>query len=283
MRILIVGCGYVGQQVAAELADRGHQVVGWVSSEDGARGVVEAGAEVVIGDATEARSWQGMKRGWDAVVFTASTSGGDEEKYQRIHGRALGFGLEAAEGRPFVYTSSTSVYGQRDGSWVNEESETVPEAATSRVLVGAERAVLGQGGVVLRLGGIYGPGRLVYYRRLREGTAVVSEEGGRWVNQVHRDDAAGAVVWALEQGRSGEVFNVVDDEPVRLGDLYRWLCGVTGLPLPQVGREAGPGKRGRTNKRVSNARIASAGWRPRWRTFREGYGRLLSVEGEAGR
>lgn len=275
MRVLIVGCGYVGQQVARRLTSESCQVFGWVASPDSARQVAEVGAIPILGDAADPDTWLNGRQGWDAVVFTASTSGGGVEQYRRIHREALALALRAADGCPFIYTSSTSVYGQTDGSWVDEASVTEPVAATSRVLLEAEHEVLKASGVVLRLSGIYGPGRAVYLRKLREGTAVLTEGGTRWINQIHRDDAAAAIVWALQTGRRREIFNGTDDEPVRLADLYHWLCARTGLPLPSHAPSLGTTKRGVTNKRVSNARIAAAGWRPGYPTFREGYATLL--------
>ncbi|GAB4239861.1 MAG: SDR family oxidoreductase [Candidatus Methylacidiphilales bacterium] len=275
MRVLIVGCGYVGQQVARRLSSESCQVFGWVASPDSARDVAEVGAIPMVGDAADPQAWSGCSRGWDAVVFTASTSGGGVEQYRRIHREALALALRASDGRPFIYTSSTSVYGQTDGSWVDEESVTEPVAATSRVLLEAEHEVLASGGVVLRLSGIYGPGRAVYLGKLMEGTAALADGGIRWVNQIHRDDAAAAIVWAVQTGRSREIFNVTDDEPVRLADLYHWLCVRTGLPFPSIAPGPAAGRRGLTNKRVSNARIGAAGWRPRHPTFREGYATLL--------
>ncbi len=276
MRILIVGCGYVGQQVAALLRGDGHEVDGWVATSESVPAVSETGANPIVADAADPAAWAGRNGPWDAIVFSVSTSGGGEEHYRRVHGEALRLALGAAVGKPFIYTSSTSVYGQADGSWVDEESLAEPTVATSRVLLAAEREVLSAGGLVLRLSGIYGPGRAIYLRKLIEGTAVMDGGEGRWINQVHRDDAAAAIVWALLHGRSREILNVTDDEPVRLGELYRWLCGQMRLPMPLEVPGVTGRKRGRTHKRVSNARIAAAGWRPIYPTFREGYGALLA-------
>lgn len=276
MRCLIIGCGYVGLRTAQDLIQQGHAVTGWVRSYRSAEAVEAVGASVYCADASEPAAWKEVGGSWDVIFFTASTSGGGESDYRAIHDVALGQAIAHAGSALLLYTSSTSVYGQTDESWVDEEASTELASATARILVEAEQRVLAKRGVVLRLAGIYGPGRALYLRKLREGQAEMPGGGLRWVNQIHRDDAAKALIWALKNRPQGQVFNVCDNEPVRLADLYAWLCQKTGLPLPPSVLEPLSRKRGLTNKRVSNRRLRWAGWSPIYPTFREGYGSILA-------
>jgi nucleoside-diphosphate-sugar epimerase len=169
-----------------------------------------------------------------------------------------------------LFTSSTSVYAQRDGSWVTEESETKPTGETSQILLETEGLVLANGGIVARLAGIYGPGRSVLLTRLLESTAIIDAENDRFVNQVHRDDIAAALFLLLnrEAERAG-IYNVVDDQPMLQSECYRWLAHRLNRPLPPIGKSKQQRKRGESNKRVSNAKLRRFGWTPQYRTFAE--------------
>jgi len=175
-----------------------------------------------------------------------------------------------------IFVSSTSVYGQRDGSWVDESSPTEPAAETSRVLVETEREALGAGAIVLRAAGIYGPGRAALFEKFRRGEAVIEGEGLRWLNQIHRSDLIAALVHLLDAGVPGEIYNAADDEPVRLRDFYAWCSEKLGKPMPPHGPVDPKRKRGLTDKRVSNRKLRAAGWAPQFRTFREGLADRLS-------
>ncbi len=109
--------------------------------------------------------------------------------------------LAATEPRLLIFTGSTSVYAQVDGTWVNETSETKPDRETGRILLEAERIALASGGFVARLSGLYGPGRSVLMRRFLSGEAMIEGDGLRWINQIHRDDAARAIVHLAYQAR----------------------------------------------------------------------------------
>src|SRR5207244_7690200 len=149
----------------------------------------------------------------DAVVHCASASGGDAEMYRRVYLDGARNLRETFPGSKLLFTSSTSVYAQRDGSWVTEESETKPMRETSRILLETERLVLASGGIVARLAGIYGPGRSALLNKFLNGTATINPENDRFVNQVHRDDMASAILLLLNRAAEGaQICNVVDDQ-----------------------------------------------------------------------
>jgi nucleoside-diphosphate-sugar epimerase len=159
-----------------------------------------------------------------------------------------------------LLTSSTSVYAQRDGSWVSEESETKPDRDTGQVLLETEKLVLERRGTVARLAGIYGPGRSALLSKFLAGTATVDWENDRFVNQVHRDDIASAICFLLtRETQQTRIYNVVDDQPMLQSECYRWLAQRLDRPLPPIGKSTGQRKRGNSNKRVGNAK-PGLGW-----------------------
>jgi len=169
-----------------------------------------------------------------------------------------------------IFTSSTSVYAQRDGSWVTEKSETKPARETGRILLETEQLVLAQGGVVARLAGIYGPGRSALLSKFLAGEAIIDPENDRFLNQIHRDDIAAALFLLVNRpSPAREIYNVVDDQPILQSECYRWLAAKLNRPIPPMGRSTAAPKRGASNKRVSNARLRHLGWIPRYPTFAE--------------
>lgn len=283
MRVLIVGCGYVGLELGRQWAASGAEVAGVCRSPESAAGLVASGLRAITGDITAAEDVGRWPGGWDVVVNAVSSSRGGPEVYRDVYlagTRHLAGWLRRTGVGRYVHLSSTSVYGQTDGGWVDETSATEPGSATSRILVDTEAWLLsafaedGFPVQILRVAGIYGPGRGFALQQLLKGEARIQGDGLRWVNMVHRDDVASAVRAVAERGGVGRVYNVVDDEPVAQGEFVTWLAGSHGLPVPPVATEAenAARKRGLTHKRVSNRRLRTeTGWEPRYPTFREGY------------
>jgi nucleoside-diphosphate-sugar epimerase len=284
MRVLIVGCGYVGLPLGAELVRQGHEVFG-ARRRPAAEGALKsAGIQPVYADVTLPATLAALPGPFDWVVnLVASSRGGGAEDYRQVYlqgTRHLVDWLTGAPPRKFVYTSSTGVYGQDDGSPVKETSATAPGVETARVLVETEQLLLaaarerGLPAVILRVAGIYGPDRGHLFQRYLQGEAVIPGRGDRCLNMVHRDDLVGILVAALKAGRAGEVYNAVDDEPVTQLVFFRWLSETLGRELPPFGppdTEADR-KRGLTNKRVSNRKLKmELGYRFVHPTFRQGY------------
>lgn len=274
---LVLGCGYVGRELALGLARDGWGVTGWVRTESSAEALRAEGLRMIAADAADAASWTGVPRAFSMAILCAATRGGTVEDYRHVYLEGmLRMASHMAKGARLVFTSSTSVYGQDDGSWVHEDSSAEPDTETARVLLDAERVCLDAGGAVARVAGIYGPGRSGPLRLLRSGDPRIDPGGGRWMNQVHRDDVASALRFLGERGMAG-IFNVSDDRPVRQGDFYGWLAARLGLPRPREGPDA-PSRRGFTNKRVANRKIRAFGWEPRYPSFEEGYADMLTRE-----
>jgi nucleoside-diphosphate-sugar epimerase len=288
MRVLIVGPGYVGLELGRQLVGRGHKVSGLRRGGDAAGEMRAAGMKPVVGDITVPASLGEWSPGYDWVVNCVSSSHGGADDYRRVYLQGARHLLDRLAKTPpvrFVYTSSTGVYGQNDGSLVDETSPTEPPAETSRVLVEAEQAYLAAArklnfpAVVLRVAGIYGPGRSWYLRQFLAGEARIEGEGRRALNMIHRDDVAGCIIAALERGRPGEIYNAVDDEPVAQCDFLSWLAERLGRAVPGRVPESTDSlrKRGVTNKRVSNRKLKTElGYSFRYPTFREGYEREIT-------
>jgi nucleoside-diphosphate-sugar epimerase len=204
------------------------------------------------------------------MIHCASSRGGDAETYRRIYLDGAQNLIERFPGAKLLFTSSTSVYAQRDGSWVTEQSETKPMRETGRILLEAERLVLDRGGIVARLSGIYGPGRSALLSKFLGGAAVIDPQEDRFVNQVHRDDIAAALFLLVNQEERGaQIYNVVDDQPILQSECYCWFAQRLNRPAPAIGKAKAPRKRGDSNKRVSNAKLRGSGWTPQYPTFAE--------------
>ena len=288
MRVLIVGCGYVGLPLGAELVRRGHEVFGLRRSAAGE--LKAAGICPLVADIAQPESLAKLSRDFDWVVNCVASGGGGADDYRKIYlegNRNLISWLVDSPPRKFVYTSSTSVYGQNDGSVVTEESPAEPTEETAKVLVEAEKMLLAEGGsrgrtphqqfptVILRVAGIYGPGRGHWFRQFLRGEARIEGDGSRWLNMIHRDDLVGCIIAALEHGKPGEIYNAADDEPVTQLEFFEWLAAELKRPLPPkvpVSAEIGR-KRGSTNKRVSNAKLRTElKYEFQFPDFRAGYG-----------
>jgi len=283
MRVLIVGCGYVGLPLAATLAKEGHEVTGMCRTNSAENELRAAGIKPHITDITQGEVLAKLPIAYDWVVNCVSSSHGGVEEYRRVYlqgMRNLVEWLAAAPPRKFVYTSSTSVYGQTDGSIVTESSAAEPAAETAQILVEAENVLLaaaqqkGFPAVILRVAGIYGPERGHWFKQYLRGEAVIEGKGERILNMIHRDDVVGAIIVALQSGRPGEIYNAVDDEPVTQIDFFQWLSTRLKRSLPPSATEhpESARKRAGTNKRVSNLKLKTElGYRFKYPDFRQGY------------
>ncbi len=279
-RILIAGCGYLGQAIADLFHNAGWEVEGWTMSTESA--VVLSGKPypVTAVDISNTGEVSARPGDFDAVIPCASTRGGDVDLYRQVYLNGVRSLLGRFPESVMLFTSSTSVYAQTDGEWATEESAAEPKHETGKILREAEQLVLHHDGIVVRLAGIYGPGRSYLLRRFLSGEAIIDSRQDRFVNQIHRDDAAAALFFLLDRqprnnrgsrsrskSPAGQIYNVVDDQPILQSDCYRWLAAKLNRPVPPTGKSTSNRKRGRSNKRVSNAKLRGLGWSPRYPTF----------------
>ena len=285
--MLIAGCGYVGTALGQELSRRGHEVFGLRRRPQG----LPPGIRGVAADLEEPGSLEALPRGIEALVYSASAAGFSDAAYRAAYVDGLRNLLDTILRRSeilrrAVFTSSTAVYGQAAGEWVDEDSPAEPAGFSGACLLEGE-ALLRHGpfpGTVLRLGGIYGPGRTRLVESVRDGSAVCRE--GLYTNRIHRDDAAGAIAHLLALEEAEPVYLGVDEEPAEECAVLRWIAEQIGAPPP---RHEGPGAasaraggRPRGSKRCRSERLRGSGYRFRHPSYREGYGALLRELGLVG-
>ncbi|MEX2528326.1 MAG: SDR family oxidoreductase [Gemmatimonadota bacterium] len=281
-QVLIAGCGYVGSQAALFLLEEDRDVVGLRRNVAAIPpSIPRISADLVSGTGLDA-----VPEDVDQLLYAASPGDRSEEAYQQAYldGPARLRELFRARDqviRRAVLLSSTGVYGDAEGAWVDEETPPRPDTITGQVLDEAEMAFLEkwQGiGVVLRLGGIYGPGRTRLLEMVRSGRARCPEGDTVYSNRIHRDDAARASVFLLDHPTASGVYLGVDEEPADLCSLYRWMASELGVPAPTPGGI----ERTRSNKRCSGARLRRLGFSYSFPTFRQGYSELLPAGGDDG-
>jgi nucleoside-diphosphate-sugar epimerase len=283
MRVLIIGCGYIGLPLGAELVRQGHEVFGVRRSAAAEKELRAAGIKPLSADVTKPETLSGLPAPFDWVVNCVSSGGGEAEDYRQVYlqgTRHLVEWLAAVPVKKFIYTSSTSVYGQNDGSLIKETSPAEPQAETAQVLVATEKVLLDAArekkfpAVILRVAGIYGPDRGHAFKQYLNNEARIEGKGERLLNMIHQEDVVGCIIAALKNGRPGEIYNTVDDEPVSQFNFFQWLAGTLGKWPPPAGPEESDAvrKRGVTSKKVSNRRLKmELGYQFKYPTFRQGY------------
>ena len=279
-RVLIAGCGYVGGALAGTMAADGHEV--WAMRRNPA--ALPPGVHLLAADLRDPASLESLPAGLDYVAYTATADASTDEAYRAAYvdgPRNLLAALARQGQRPrrIAFTSSTSVYAQQHGEWVDEDSPTEPASFSGRRMLEGERVFLDGpfSATALRLGGIYGPGRASLLEKVRSGDGC--SPGPSWSNRIHRDDAAGALrhVFVLED--AAPVYLCVDREPADLCEIQRWLARRLGAPEPGVSSDAtDTRKRTRSNKRCSSARLAASGYAFLYPTFREGFEAIVADE-----
>jgi nucleoside-diphosphate-sugar epimerase len=289
MRVLIVGSGYVGFKLASDLARHGHEVLGVTRTSYHAPLLNAAGIVPLSADVSVPESCANLPRDCDWVVLCVSTRGGGVSEYERTYLQSARNLLQCMAKIPpakFVFTSSTSVYGQTDGSMVDESSPANPLAPSAQVLLQTETLLCSAAvehdfpAVVLRVGAIYGPQRTHWIERIQKGLGELDLCSNRLMNMIHRDDVAGAIVAALKRGKPGEIYNAVDDAPVRQADLLQWLSCKLHKPCEPVGHSltSFDSPRLLTSKAVSNRKLKlELGYTFKFPTFREGYLSILNA------
>jgi nucleoside-diphosphate-sugar epimerase len=277
--VAVVGCGDVGSVLAAELAAAGHRVIGV------RRRAVELPQpiETVRADVTVSRSLEVLPDGLDLVVYLVAADRRDPEAYRAAYVDGVANVLAAAAARAapscrFVFASSTAVYGQTGGEWVDEDSPTEPPDFRGALLLEGEALVHAAPprGVVVRLAGIYGPGRTRLIDAVRAGRASASPNRPEYTNRIHRDDCAGAIAHVAGLPEPDGVYLGVDDRPAPRDEVLGWLAAELDAPAEPVDADDGPSEDRRSNKRCSNARLRASGYELRFPTYVEGYRAVLA-------
>lgn len=259
MKLLLIGYGYLGQAITHQFRENGWDVTAVTLS--GGEGSISCD----IGNSNDVEKLPSA----DFIIHCAASGRGGADAYQLVYVDGCRNLVEKFPGTPLLFTSSTSVYAQTDGALVTEQSPTIPDRDTGRLLLEAEQVTLAAGGLVTRLSGIYGPGRSVILKKFLNSEAVIEEDGRRFLNQIHRDDAASAI-FSLATSNSRlccEIFNLSDSAPLTQLACYQKLSELFSRPLPPSGPRDLNRKRGWTHKQVSNEKLRATGWQPVFASF----------------
>ncbi|HKR77394.1 MAG TPA: SDR family oxidoreductase [Rhodanobacter sp.] len=274
-RILLAGCGDLGLRVAPRLLAQGHEV--WALRRrpppEDVPGLRWLGA-----DLTAPHSLGNLPAGITRLVYLPAPDARDKAAYRALFVDGLHQLLEALDSsalKQVLLVSSSAVYGEHDGDRVDEDTPPAPLGFNGTLLLEAEQWLAAQAvpATVLRLAGLYGPGRLQLVERLRAGAQRVPREVPHWANRIHVDDAAAAIVHLLSLSAPQPLYLGVDDTPLPLDELYDFLAHLVDAPLPAEG----PAPAGVGSKRLSNARLRASGWAPQWPDARDGYAALLDT------
>ncbi len=274
MRVLILGCGYVGTALGLRLAHAGYEVFGARRRPEQLPAVLNPQRV----DTVSKSGFANLPADVEHVFYMASADRSDDAAYQRAYVTGLENTFEALQGsgvQRFCFLSSTAVYGQQDGSLVDERSPTDPTNFRGTRMLDAEQLVLQASfeGIIARSAGIYGPGRTRLVDRVRAGNRRIASGSDRFTNRIHRDDLAAALAHLIAMKNPDPVYICSDHEPALKSEVVAWLADRLGIPA--VRGTAAPTVRG--NKRCSSALLRGTGFTFRYPTYREGYAALLST------
>lgn len=287
-RILIAGCGDIGTELGITLGAAGHEVWGLKRS----RSALPAPMQVLSADLSIPSTLSTLPPHLDAVVYSAAAASYSAADYQSAYVDGVRNLLEALRHarqnlQKLLLVSSTSVYAQRDGEWVDEETPALADGFAGRNLRYGEQLVWDSvwPATVVRFGGIYGAGRTRLIESVCHGTAQLSAGNPTYTNRIHRDDCVRVLAHLLEQEQLERLYVAVDDAPAPLDEVLCWIADALGVSHPprlaqpaiKPGAETrrDPATRLRSSKRCRNTRLRSSGFQFRYPSYREGYAALL--------
>ena len=272
-RVLLIGCGDLGQRVARRFLARGDLVYALRRHPP----ADDSGIQWLQGDITRADTLPALPAGITRLIHVPAPGSRDADVYRGVFVDGLRNVLDALDTtqlKRVVFVSSSAVYGEHHGDWVDEDTPPAPQGFNGRVLLEAEAALAARGlsSTSIRLAGLYGPGRLQLIERLRSGAAGAPRQPEHWANRMHIDDAASAVFHLALLPEVAPVYVGCDDTPLPLHVLYAELASMAGAPEP---RDA-PAPANVGSKKLSNARLRASGFTLQWPDSRQGYAALLN-------
>ncbi|MCP3979604.1 MAG: NAD-dependent epimerase/dehydratase family protein [bacterium] len=281
MEVVVAGYGWLGRALGRGLVERGHRVIA-VRRSRLEPDADEADVRHVRLDLSVPGAWRALPPAPHAIVACQAADERSVEGYERAYLRVNEVLREYARQRDverFVYTGSTGVFGCTDGRDVDEQSAIDVDGGTAGILAQAEDLVLGNQdegprGNVVRLSGLYGPGRYGIVDRVRRGALALGPGDDAWMNWCHRSDAVTTLLAVVERGRAGAVYHASDAFPERRRDVVAWIAERLGIAAPRAAGGAKPGDaRPRTNRRIRAEKTrAELGIVLAYPSFREGLG-----------
>lgn len=274
-KILIVGCGAIGSKLAEVLSSQGHQVTGLKRKPK-----VSHLINYVAADISSPADLADMDTDFEQVFFIVSPDGRNEQSYRAVYETGLTNLLDRLPKARWLMVSSSSVYGQSQGEWVDESSAAEPDNITSRLIRQAEQrlTVMHPDNIVVRFSGIYGPGREYLLRQAMQAPAI-QQTPPYFTNRIHQQDCVGVLCFLLEQRLAGKALDqyylASDDDPAPMWEVISWLAERLHCRPPSlaVGSDAG------MNKRCSNARLKALGYQFQYPSYKDGYLELIGARG----
>jgi nucleoside-diphosphate-sugar epimerase len=279
-KILIIGCGALGYELARQLADAGHDVTGLKRSPPT---VSQEKFKYFRADISSAQDLEKLGADFEHIFFIVSADSRNESSYHDIYEIGINnlinkFGKANPEA-PWIFVSSTSVYGQNQGEWVDEDSPALPTKVTSLEILKAEQKLiaLNPNNVVVRFSGIYGPGREYLLRTARQAPAI-QKDPPYYTNRIHQRDCVSVLRFLLEQRLAGisleQWYLASDDDPAPLWDVISWMAEQMHCNPPtakMTGQDSG------MNKRCRNDRLKKLGYSFKYPDYKAGYSELIGV------
>ncbi len=261
--LLIAGCGDLGARLDSRLDNNQWRVTGLRRN---TRHLPD-GMLSVTGDLTRSETLVGLEPHYDALIYQATPAAREPGAYRKIYPSGLANVISRVSTDRLIFVSSTAVYGQDDGSEVDEDSPTQPQAFNGRILLEAEQLAIKAGGLVVRFSGIYGPGRDFLLRQLRSGQAVCRADPPQWTNRIHVDDCAATLAHLLSLDHPESVYCASDPNPSPRSKVLDWLADQLGVARPARTESDDSG----AGKRVLNHRLVESGFNFIYPDFRAGY------------
>ena len=290
--LFVCGMGYLGHRVAKQALHRGMRVTGLTRSVEKAKNLAQEGIHMIAADLVERRWYAEVSQSADFVLNCVSAGGGGLEGYQRTYLQGMHSLLQWCSGGfsgRLIYTSSTGVYPFSAGELVTEETLFEPQSRTSEILLQAEQVLHGNGPdgwTILRLAGIYGPGRHYLLNQVLSGESELPGEGDVYLNLIRVEDICSAIwkIWDADESALNAIYNVVDDKPSLKREVVEWLAEKTGWPVPRFNPEKSIRQRRLPNGKlphriISNAKLKKAtDWRPEYATYHLGFEPLIDAQ-----
>ena len=265
-KLLIAGCGDLGIRLAARLLPASWSVHGLRRRVDPLPPVIQP----IVADLLDPATLAQAADGWDAVIYQATPGERSPEAYRATYLTGLENLLAVVRTRRLIFVSSTAVYGQDQGEWVDENSSTEPQGFAGRLLLEAEQLARARDGLIVRFSGIYGPGRDYLIRRLKAGLARCRRDPPQWTNRIHSEDCAAVLAHLLQLESPQPVYCASDSRPAPRCEVLGWLAERLSLPQP-LADDAACG----LGKRVANDRLTSSGFTFQYPDYQSGYRTLL--------
>ncbi|KHE91429.1 MAG: SDR family oxidoreductase [Candidatus Scalindua rubra] len=276
-KILIAGCGDVGTSLGTALVEKGHYVVGLRRHPP----VEKMGIHFIAVDLTNPAELTELETDFDQVFFLAAPSQHDLPAYRDVYDSGLKnllYRFSKSRHNPhWISVSSTSVYGQSDGEWVDEDSLTEPRRYNGELQLLAEQRVLAEnkGNLVVRFAGIYGPGRKRMLRMAVKG-GPIQYRPPYYTNRIHKEDCIGVLMFLLEKRLDGKKlyshYLASDDGSAPMWEVVSWLAKKLKCRPPEIKQVD---KDATQNKRCCNKRLKELGYSFQYPTYKEGYPQLI--------